>query len=62
MTIKKTVDDCCGQGCDTHSNRNINANEEIPASTSRFSRFIAGYINLVGKLSKSSHQDWARKI
>ena len=62
MTENKTIDGCCGQGCDNHSNRNTNAKAQAPASKTLFSRFIAGYIKLVSNMSKAPHEDWARKI
>lgn len=62
MTADKTIDGCCGQGCDNHSNRNINAKEQTTASKTLFSRFIAGYINLVSSMSKAPHVDWTRKV
>ena len=62
MTIDKTIDGCCGQDCDNHSNRNINASKQAAASKTLFRRFVEGYIKLVSSMSKAPHIDWTRKI
>mgnify|MGYP000330002073 CR=1 FL=1 len=62
MTTAKEIQGCCGQGCDDHSNRNINAIEQKQTSKSLFVRFVEGYIKMVSSMSKAPHVDWMRKI
>ncbi len=62
MTTANEIHECCGQGCDNHSNRNINVKPKTIPSKSFFVRFMKGYINLVSNLSKAPHVDWMRKI
>lgn len=62
MTTANEIQGCCGQGCDDHSNRNINAVEQKLTSKSLFVRFVEGYIQIVSSMSKAPHVDWMRKI
>lgn len=62
MTTANEIPGCCGQGCEKHSNRNINVIEQKTPSKNLFVRFIKGYIALVSNISKAPHVDWMRKI
>ena len=62
MTTAKNIEGCCGQGCDDHSNRIINAVDQKVAGKSLFTRFVKGYIEIVSSMSKAPHVDWIRKI